>query len=203
MSSKQHRFPTAALLVLVVGLVAVAAIILISLSPILSGTRSVNSLDQAKQLADQYLGASSDLRIKEIMEFSNNFYVIVQEKSTGVNAFELLVDRYTGRVMPEHGPNMMWNTKYGMMNGMMGRSQGTPTADMSISTQNASEYAQNWLDANNSGAKAEEPETFYGYYTIDVSKDGSTYGMLSVNGYTGDVWYHSWHGKFIGMVEYD
>jgi hypothetical protein len=202
-ANKQHRFPTAALLVLVVGLVVVVAIILVSFSPILYGTRSVNSLDQAKQLANQYLGTSSDLSIKEIMEFSNNFYVIVQEKNTGVNAFELLVDRYSGRVMPEHGPNMMWNTKYGMMNGMMGRFQGTPTADMPISAQDASEYAQMWLDANNPGAKVEEPETFYGYYTMDVSKDGSTYGMLSVNGYSGDVWYHSWHGKFISMVEYD
>ncbi len=202
-ANKQHRFSTAALLVLVAGLIAVTVVILLPFSPILYGNTSVNSFDQAKQLANQYLGTSSDLGIKEIMEFSNNFYVIVQEKNTGVNAFELLVDRYSGRVMLEHGPNMMWNTKYGMMNGMMGRSQGTPTAGMPISAQDASEYAQKWLDANNPGAKVEEPETFYGYYTMDVSKDGSTYGMLSVNGYTGDVWYHSWHGKFISMVEYD
>ena len=202
-ASKQHRFSTAALLILVAGLIAVTVVILLPFSPILYGNTSVNSFDQAKQLANQYLGTSSDLSIKEIMEFSNNFYVIVQEKNTGVNAFELLVDRYSGRVMLEHGPNMMWNTKYGMMNGMMGRFQGTPTADMPISAQDASEYAQKWLDANNPGAKVEEPETFYGYYTIDVSKDESTYGMLSVNGYNGDVWYHSWHGEFISMVEYD
>jgi len=25
--------------------------------------------------------------------------------------------------------------------------------------------------------------------------------MLSVNGYTGQVWYHIWHGKFIGMAD--
>ena len=203
MANKQHRFPTAALLVLVVGLAAVTVFVLLSFSPILYGTTSVNSFEKAKQLANQYLGTRSDLTIKEIMEFSNNFYIRVQESSTGINAFELLVDRYSGRVMPEYGPNMMWNTKYGMMNGMMGRSQGTPTADMPISAQNASEYAQTWLDANNPGAKIEEPETFYGYYTLDVSRDGSTYGMLSVNGYKGDVWYHTWHGKFISMVEYD
>jgi hypothetical protein len=191
------------LLVLVVGLVAVTVIVLLPFSSILYGNTSVNSVDQAKQLADQYVGARSDLRIKEIMEFSNNFYIIVQESNTGINAFELLVDRYSGRVMPEYGPNMMWNTKYGMMQGMMGRSQRTPTANMPIDAQNASEYAQKWLDANNPSAKVEEPETFYGYYTIDVSKDANTYGMLSVNGYSGDVWYHTWHGKFISMVEFD
>jgi len=203
LANKQHRFPTAALLVLVVGLIVVPAVVLLSFLPILNGAGSVNSLDKAEQLANQYLGARSDLGIKEIMEFSNNFYIRVQENSTGINAFELLVDRFTGRVMPEYGPNMMWNTKYGMMNRMMGRSQGTPTTVMPVSAQQASEYAQNWLNANNLGAKVEAPETFYGYYTIDVSKDGSTYGMLSVNGYTGDVWYHSWHDKFISMVEYD
>jgi len=27
--------------------------------------------------------------------------------------------------------------------------------------------------------------------------------MLSVNGYSGEVWYHSWHGDFSSMMEYD
>ena len=199
-------FPTPALLVLILGLVAVVAVI--SLSPLPYSTTKVDSFEQAKALANQYLtGVSSDLKVKEIMEFSNNFYVRVEERSTGINAFELLVDRYTGRAMPEPGPNMMWNTKYGMMSGMMGgmmgTSRGTAAADMPVTAQNASRYAQEWLDLNNPGAKVEDPDTFYGYYTIDVSKDGSPYGMLSVNGYTGSVWHHTWHGKFIETVEYD
>ena len=44
----------------------------------------------------------------------------------------------------------------------------------------------------------------YGYYTIHtVDKDGNILGMLSVNGFSGDVWYHSWHGVFIDMQEYN
>ena len=100
--------------------------------------------------------------------------------------------------MPEPGPNMMWNTKYGMMG-----FRGTPTANMPINASGAVLYAQRWLDANLPGARTEEPNTFYGYYTINVSKSGSTYGMLSVNGYTGDIWYHTWHGMFIKMVEFN
>lgn len=197
-------FPLGAIVVLVAGLIVIAAIVSFSYIPIFLSTRPVSSIDESKGLAEQYLGGtSSDFRIKEIMEFSNNFYIMVQEKSTGINAFELLIDRYTGRVMPEMGPNMMWNTKYGMMNGMMGRFQRTPSANMPVSAQNASEYAQRWLDANIPGAKVGEPDAFYGYYTIDVSKNGSIYGMLSVNGYSGDVWYHTWHGQFIRMVEYN
>jgi hypothetical protein len=32
-------------------------------------------------------------------------------------------------------------------------------------------------------------------------KDGQIEEMLSVNGSTGQVWYHTWHGRFIQMIE--
>src|SRR3990170_1585270 len=83
------------------------------------------SLDQAVQDVQTYVDntGNEDLAVDEVMEFQNNFYAVVKEKSTGTGAFELLVDKYTGYVFPEMGPNMMWNTKYGMMGGhggMMG-----------------------------------------------------------------------------------
>jgi hypothetical protein len=31
--------------------------------------------------------------------------------------------------------------------------------------------------------------------------DGETVGMLSVNGYTGQVFPHTWHGDFVEMSE--
>jgi hypothetical protein len=43
---------------------------------------------------------------------------------------------------------------------------------------------------------------FYGYYTFDFTVNGKIAGMLSVNGNTGQVWYHSWHGDFIQEVEF-
>lgn len=51
------------------------------------------------------------------------------------------------------------------------------------------------------GTKAEDAEAFYGYYTLHVLKDGKIYGMLSVNAYTGAVWYHNWHGAFVKILE--
>jgi len=27
--------------------------------------------------------------------------------------------------------------------------------------------------------------------------------MLSVNGYTGQIWYHTWHGAFVDMSEHE
>lgn len=42
---------------------------------------------------------------------------------------------------------------------------------------------------------------FYGYYTLDLLRDGKLAGLLSVNGYTAQVWHHAWHGDFLGMKE--
>jgi len=162
------------------------------------------TIDEVAAIVEDYMQQSrnTDLKADEIMEFQYNFYIEFSEKSTGVGAFEALIDPYTGDMYPEPGPNMMWNTKYGMMSGMM---WGTPglNAPMSVTAEQAEEYAQSFIDAYLPGAKVADAERFYGYYTLHVLKDGEIYGMLSVNGYTGQVWYHSWHGQFLGMKEFD
>lgn len=166
------------------------------------------SMDQARQAVEQYVsaGGNSGLELDELIEFQDNFYAIVKEKSTGIGAFEVLVNRVSGAVSPEPGPNMMWNTKYGTMAGgsMMGGSMmgfTRQTGPMTVSTDRASQIAQNWLDANQSGAVIEAPDSFYGYYTVHFKKDGKVAGMLSVNGYSGQLWYHSWHGALIQEEE--
>jgi hypothetical protein len=32
-------------------------------------------------------------------------------------------------------------------------------------------------------------------------KNGTLTGMLSVNGYSGQVWYHTWHGAFMRLKD--
>lgn len=203
------------------------------------------TIDQTKATAEKYLAElnNSDLEIAEIMVFDNNSYVVVKEASTGLGAFELLVDSGSQVAYPEHGPNMMWNVKYsglnhqymmdgaggmmngnngmmggngGMMNGnngMMGgngnmmsgwdtTSQANVSAEMTVTSEQAIEYAQKYLDSNISGATAAtNPVQFYGYYTLDFEKDGKVAGMLSVNGYSGQVFLHTWHGTFIEEAE--
>ena len=135
-------------------------------------------------------------------EYTQNFYVLLKEKSTSLGAFEMLIDKYTGAIYPEMGPNMMWNTKYGMMNGgMMGWTAGAQTEPITVTAEQAKTNAQQFLTANHPGTTVGSTDTFYGYYHIDVLSAGNTYGMLSVNGYTGQVWYHNWHGAFIQAVE--
>jgi len=160
------------------------------------------SIDQAQQNVKQYVAryGGSNLVLDELIEFQNNFYALVKEKSTGTGAFELLVDRVTGAVAPEPGPNMIWNTKYGMMaGGMMGVLR--PSGAMTVTADRAGQIAQAWLDANVNGAKIETPDAFYGYYTVHFTQNGQVAGMLSVNGYGGQVWFHTWHGAFVQLRE--
>ncbi len=186
------------------------------------------TVDQVKAAADKYLTNldNSDLEIAEIMIFDNNGYVVVTETSTGIGAFELLVDPVSQVAYPEHGPNMMWNLKYsgrnhdsmmggfgGMMNMMGGygnmMNNWDTTSPIAVSTamtvtpEQAREFAQQYLDENIVGATAQQPMQFYGYYTLDFEKDGKIAGMLSVNGYSGQVFLHTWHGTFIEETEYE
>ena len=185
------------------------------------------TLDQAKTIAQQYVQSlgNPNLAIREIMEFQYNFYVQYYEKDTGIGAFEMLIWKQappygvmgsgmgmmygygrvvTGVMMPEPGPNMMWNTKYRVVNsGMMGwDDQGVST--MPITKDKALQVAQAYLDENFNGAKVEaDASQFYGYYTMDFTISGRVAGMLSVNGFTGQVWFHTWHGAFIQEIKMD
>jgi len=157
------------------------------------------NITTAKTIAQNYVAAldNSDLTVKQVEEYSANFYVQVNEKSTGNGAFQLLINKYTGSIYPEMGPNMMWNTKYGMMRGgILGGIFGTPTTTMTITTTQAKANAQQYLNSYIPGTTTGDVTTFYGYYTIEVLNGATPYGMLSVNGYSGQVWYHTWHGTF-------
>ena len=168
-------------------------------------TRDLRSLSApAVDIAQNYSAslANKDIAVDEVEEYTQNFYILFKEKSTGIGAFEMLIDKYTGAIYPEMGPNMMWNTKYGMMSGsMMGWVAGTQTGPMTVTVEQAKTNAQQFLTANYPGTTVGSIDTFYGYYHIDVISAGTTYGMLSVNGYTGQVWYHTWHGTFIQGAE--
>jgi hypothetical protein len=192
------------------------------------------SLDEAQIVVEDYLTALEDdkLALGEMMIFDNHAYAQVVEKSTGIGAFEVLVDPVTLGVTPKPGPNMMWNAKYspmsgfggfgmmGMMNmmggfgfqgqgdmmgsGMMMGGTTVPDipAEMPVSPDEAIETAQRYLDVYLPGAQAEEEaDAFYGYYTIHILRDGQTVGMLSVNGYTRQVFLHTWHGDLLEMTE--
>lgn len=143
---------------------------------------------------------AADAKIKEVMNFSENYYAqIVNAKGEGIA--EILADRYTGNVYPEPGPNMMWNARTGMGFGMMGnqnmmRTQVTPQA-VRYDKAAAQRLADQFLKGYVPGAKVLEGQAFTGYYTFDYGRK-EIEGMLSVSAYSGEVWVHTWHGVFLG-----
>ncbi len=164
---------------------------------------SILSLEDAQAAVERYVGrlGYDDLYVTEVMEFEYNFYAIVAERDTGIGAMELLVDKSSGAVGPEPGPNMMWNAEYGMHGGgRMGMMGGFATGEMTVSPEEAEEISQRWLDENLPGRTAGEADPFYGYYTLHFLQDGQIEGMLSIHGDSGDVWFHSWHGDFVAMT---
>jgi len=163
---------------------------------------------EAREIFEEYLvqWGNDDLVLHEVMLFEQNGYAIVTESGSGMGALELLLDYETRTVFQEYGPARMWNEKYGMMGrGMMrwGVSPseplaGTDSIEMPVSKPEARSLAQGYLDQNMVGAIiAGEGMAFYGYYTFDYSQDGEPAGMLSVNGFTGQIWPHTWHGDFL------
>jgi len=181
----------------------------------------LDSLDAAKQAFTGYIDrtGNQDLVLDEVMQFQWNYYAIVKERSSSNSAFELLADPRTGLVFPEMGPNMMWNTRYspmatyggGMTGGMGGFAPGgmmsgtwgptAPTTQPTVTTDQATQIAQQWLDQYQTGSTIEAPDIFPGYYTLHITTDGRISGMLSVNAYTGQVWFHTWHGTFVASTQ--
>ena len=62
-------------------------------------------------------------------------------------------------------------------------------------------FAQEFLNTIYPGTVADDLHPFYRYYTLHTIQNGEIYWMLGVNSYTGEVWYHDWHGAFIQRVE--
>ncbi|HLF88062.1 MAG TPA: hypothetical protein VI451_03900, partial [Anaerolineales bacterium] len=89
---------------------------------------------------------------------------------------------------------------------MMGNAGNVPvqpgeiSADLPVTPEEAVESAQRYLDTYLPGTQADEhTDAFYGYYTLHILREGEVVGMLSVNGYTRQVFLHTWHGDYVEM----
>jgi hypothetical protein len=156
-----------------------------------------------KSLGDYAARYGTNIKLKDIMTFSENVYAQVVDAKTGAGYGEILFDRYSGTVQPEPGPNMMWNTRYGMGwggssmgRGMMGRTTATPVQNVRYDEAAAQKLATQFLSGYLPNTKLHEGQAFPGYYTYDYGRN-EIEGMLSVNAFTGEIWIHTWHGSFI------
>src|SRR6266511_1681052 len=154
--------------------------------------RRVDSLAAARHRA-QLFADDLGLRAGEVMQFSNGFYAELRT-ADGRGASEVLVDPAGGGVAIEYGPAMMWNTSYGMH-------AGEASAAAQITADDAARLAGQWLREQRRGLSVGDAEEFPGYFTLHTLRDGKIAGMMSVNAYTGAVWYHTWHGRYVAMSE--
>jgi hypothetical protein len=161
------------------------------------------TLEDATRRADLYASRyGQGAKLGELMVFADNLYGQVVDASTGAGLAEFVVDRYTGFVRPEPGPNMHWNTRSAQRGAMMGngRMMNTPSpqaaAPVRYAQAGAQRLAETFLTGYLPGAKVLEGQAFPGYYTFDYGRRGIE-GMLSVNVLTGEVWVHTWHGPYI------
>ena len=147
----------------------------------------------------------AEVRVDDVMPFTDHTYAhFVGPDGTGLA--EVLVDRYTGVVTPEPGPNMMWNLRTGMGGGMMGGYGPAPWGSTPNAAQaqerydeaGARELAATFLDGYLPGAEVLAGQAFPGYVTFDYGRDGRIDGMLSVHRISGQVWPHTWHGVYRG-----
>ncbi|GAA5104532.1 hypothetical protein [Haloechinothrix salitolerans] len=190
---------------------------------VVTGDGPVRDLDGARDAADRFADRLG-LTVGEVMEFDNGFYAVLVDVD-GEGSTEVLVDPDTGTTWLEYGPAMMWNTRYGMhRSGMYGAGMhgwrdgadwgdgpdwrcpgwgGAPGRAASCAAEDGPEQARriadDWLRAERPGERAGHADAFPGYYTLHTERDGEVTGMLSVRCGTGDVWYHSWHGRFLRM----
>ncbi len=151
----------------------------------LPDARPIDQAEAVRRIQDFVARVTPGAKVKDVMAFSQNYYAqIVDDKGRGLG--EVIVDRYTGVVYPEPGPNMMWNgaSRYFRTN---------PRYDLEAAKDLAKRFLAGYLP----GAEILEAQAFDGYYTFDFGR-GKIEGMLSVNAYSGEVWVHTWHGVFLG-----
>ncbi|GAB6171531.1 hypothetical protein JCM15765_10090 [Paradesulfitobacterium aromaticivorans] len=155
----------------------------------------VATSEQAQALAKAYLQkVSPGLAVDELHEFADSYEAEVKDASTGAIAYEFVIAKNGGYIYAEMGPNLMWNTEYGHMN--WGNSE-TPT----VNAEQATKTAQDYVQLMGQGYSLEGPEKAPGYYEFMVLKDSKDYAELNVNGYSGQVWFETWHGPIVSTVE--
>ncbi len=129
----------------------------------------------------------------EVMWFDNGFYVELKDRA-GKPATEVIVDPGTGSVSTEPGPAMMWNTRFEMLREARDAARPADPAK-------ARRIATSWLAAHRPGTTILSLDSYPGYVTLDLQRNGVVSGMMSVSSGTGAVWYHAWHGAFIAMED--
>ena len=167
------------------------------------------TIEQVEERVKDYLRDLNDsnIQVEEIIEFDNRFYVRFSEKDTGINAFAALVNPYSGRMYAWHHADKFWNTKYKGESYRLSTGEPQPidwpSGPMTITEGQALSNAEEVILGSGAVEDGEvgSVQSFYGYYTIPILRQGDVVGLVNINGYTGAVCYESCHGSVVDRVE--
>lgn len=150
--------------------------------------KPIASATDARTVIEDFIAASnSSLQISELWEYETVYKAELSD-ADGEKAFDVLADKVTGAVGPEMGLHMMRNASYGK--GLY----KVPVfrKNLTITPDQATTYAQNFLDNNKSlDYILGSPEIYPGYYKFHttVTTVPGPFGMdILVNGYNGKIW---------------
>jgi hypothetical protein len=157
----------------------------------LSGLNPISNAAEARAAIQSFIDmSSSSLEISELWEYGTAYMAELSDLN-GAMAFDVIADKFTGAVGPEMGLSMMMNASYGKgiyKTVRFGKK-------LSVSEEQATTSAQNFVNANNLGYTLGTPEDYPGYYKFHTT-DSHGFGLeIMVNGYNGAIWMNSLLGK--------
>jgi hypothetical protein len=155
------------------------------------------SMDEIIKAGNEFVANyKTGIQLVRIIETSKYFYMAFRETGSGIGAFEILADPVTGQFGLETGPTQLWNTKYGFWG-------SSNVMNNNIPREQAQFRAMTYLKNQNSASSIDpDPIVFYGYYTFFERQADQIIGVISVNGFTGDVEPHSWLGNVLQTKEF-
>lgn len=153
------------------------------------------------EIIEKYLKKTNndDLYPRRLFEYNTHFEVELKEKETERGAFELIIDKFNGRVYPETGPNLTWNGKYGFNGNYFGLQPAMP-----IKVGDALQTVGDFIKRTSPELKIEgDVSEYYGYYEFHITLEGKLAIEANVNGFTGEMWIENWHGSLLREVSVD
>ncbi len=153
------------------------------------------SADEARTAIQALIdSANSNLQISELWEYGTVYKAELSD-ANGERAFDLLADKFTAAVTPEMGLSMMMNASYGRSLYRMPSFR----KKLNITADQASGYAQSFVDENNLGYTIGTAEMYPGYYKFHTTDSAGKFGMdIMVNGYNGKIWMNTILGVPVG-----
>lgn len=163
----------------------------------LKSLNPVETHQEALAALEGFLNATqSGLKVSELWEYETAYKAELSDVD-GEKAFDLLVDKFTGAVLPEMGFSMMMNASWGRA------LQRTPRfgRTLRLPQEEATAAAQAFVDENGLGYKLQPPETYPGFYkfhTLDPAAQGGVGMDIMVSGYDGGIWMETLLGLPLG-----